>query len=180
MEVPPYKLSVSSWPGRDLQSKSCPLSFRNTAGKAPLRPRSGLTGHRIPPGCPYVYLSFLEKSPTGLNCSPSSLFSFGLQTVGSLPSLLSFLVLWFLPLAMISGSWLGSAKATAVLWGFPGASALEPHAHPLPVDLLTQWHSVLIPWHGRYYPMKSVLYIFFTIGHTYTDMYIYLYNIYLS
>lgn len=28
--------------------------------------------------------------------------------------------------------------------------------------------------------MKSVLYIFFIIGHTYTDMYIYLYKIHLA
>lgn len=128
-----------------------------------------------------TFVSFPSgESPTGWNCSPLVCFPLAFQIIGSLPSLFSFLVLWFLPLAMISGSWLGSAKATAVPWGFPGASALEPHAHPLPLDLLTQWHPVLIPWHGRYYPMKSVLYIFFTIGHTYTDMYIYLYKIYLS
>lgn len=55
------------------------------------------------------------------------------------------------------------------------------HAHSLlPWTHVKWWYSALAAWRGGYCPMKSVLYIFFTIGHTYTDMYIYLYKIFLS
>lgn len=79
---------------------------------------------------------------------------------------------------MISGSWL---EATAVPMAFPGAAALVDHTHSLsPWTYVNTVAFSFGSWHGRYYPMKSVLYIFFTIGHTYTDVYIYLYKIYLS
>ena len=74
-----------------------------------------------------------------------------------------------------------AAGATAV----PRPSLVLQHWKPTRTAsflgrMLPWWYSVLVAWHGGYYPVKSVLYIFFTIGHTYTDMYIYLYKIFLS
>lgn len=61
-----------------------------------------------------------------------------------------------------------------VLWHWKHTHSLSPWTH---VNMVVFSTGSLAWW---YYPMKSVLYIFFTIGHTYTDVYIYLYKIILS